>query len=109
MYLEKSEYDKLVGMRGRLIIPKNFPKMGAFFIIDDPEGIALLNKKRGDKMKEVESMKRLLEIYGETDSPVLQEFYQGLCFAALGVIEILEKNLTECQLQIINTKGGPDE
>ena len=44
MYLNESEYNKLIGMGGHFIVPDNFPKTGASFIIDDPEGIALLNK-----------------------------------------------------------------
>ncbi len=44
----------------------------------------------GMNMNDIEAIKKLLKIYIETDAPVTQEFYQGLCVKALETIGQLE-------------------
>ena len=43
--------------------------------------------------KEKQSLIKTLQIYAETDKPVTQKFYQGLCLQA---IELLESESEEC-------------
>ena len=48
-------------------------------------------------MKEAESLKKLLRIYGETPSPVSQGFYQDLSLRAARTIEQLEEEIVRMQ------------
>ncbi len=45
-------------------------------------------------MNEIETTKKMLEIYIDAETSVMQEFYQGLCVKALETIERLENALT---------------
>ena len=44
-------------------------------------------------MNEIETVKKMLEVYIEASTPVTQEFYQGLCIKADEMIKKLETAL----------------
>lgn len=45
-------------------------------------------------MSEVEAIKKMLEIYAGSHTPVTQEFYQELCLKAIEAIEQLQTKFT---------------
>ena len=126
MYLDEAEYNKLIGMRGHFIVPDNFPEMGAFFVIDDPEGIALLDKKRRQKMN-IQPNHPLAELLGcklmgieIVPKKEQTAMVKGAIRAALRWVKdyesLKETQITELEEEIIRMQGmivecmgGPDE
>ena len=97
MYLDEAEYNKFIGMRGHFIVPDNFPEMGAFFVVDDPEGVALLNKKRGDEI--------MVMRYDFNIDDAFQD--DGKCgdFVRYGDYILLEQENEKLQDEIVRMQG----
>jgi len=60
---------------------------------------------------ETEAFVKLLEVYGQTENPVSQQFYQGVCFTAKTIIERKAARIEELEkYEITETlTPSPDE